>query len=176
MNEYGLNKYTSSQFLDDFKSKEVEIIPYQEAGLYRFQNGTKTKIENRSTGYTMAQLEQMHRRGTVEINLHEDVEHGYCEIGYEDRNFGVRLETKDGKLIDGIMDVAIDVISKIVEMDVEVREKTNDQNENYEEAIAYIDISLNEVELHYYANTVNTEWGAYFIRHEDGAWFFEGLG
>ncbi|MEJ2610968.1 MAG: hypothetical protein P8179_13005 [Candidatus Thiodiazotropha sp.] len=176
MNEYSLNKYKSSEFLDDFKSKNIEIIPYQEAGLYRFQNGKKTKIENRNSSFTMAQLEQLHHRGIVEIKLHEEVEHGYCEVGFEDRNFGVRLETKDGQLIDGIMEIAIDVISKIVEMDSEVREKTKDSNENYEEAIAYIDISLREVELHYYANTVNTEWGAYFVRQENGTWFFEGLG
>ena len=58
MCKYSLERYTSSLFLNDFSSKELKIIPYQEVGLNRIGKGEKTKIVEKSRGYTMVQPEQ----------------------------------------------------------------------------------------------------------------------
>jgi hypothetical protein len=176
MYKYSLEKYSSSLFLDDFNSKEPKIIPHQEAGLYRIHNGKKTKITEKSRGYTMVQLEQMRHRGIVEIYLQEHEEHAFCEIGPDDRSFEVILETQSGIIDEQIIDNAKMIISQIVEMDKETRDRSFDPKNDLEEELAYIDIKLDEVELHYFATTVNTEWGAYFKKKQDGKWHYEGLG
>ena len=176
MKDYSLQKYSSIIYLEEFESTEIKLIPYQEAGLYRFQNGSKEKISDRDRGYQMVELEQMRRRGIVEIYLQEHQEHGFCEIGPEDRKFEVILESKDGAISDGIMAAARTVLSNIVEMDSQARESGSESNENYDEELAYIVVNEREVELHYFANTVNTEWGAFFKMKEDGNWTYEGLG
>lgn len=176
MYKYSLDKYPSSLFLEDFNSTELKIVPYQKAGLYRIQKGKKTEITERGRDYTMVQLEQMRHRGIVEIYLHEQAEHGFCEIGPEDRSFEVILEAQGGRIDEKIMENAKTIISQIVEMDIEARNRSYSPKESSEEELAYIDIKLDEVELHYFATTVNTEWGAYFKKNEDGSWYYEGLG
>jgi len=176
MNEYSLKKYESSLYLNNFNEKEIKIIPYQEAGFFRFHKGKKEKIPNRTRGYTMAELEQMNRRGIVEIHLQEDVEHGFCEIGPEDRSFEVRLESRNGIIPDEVMESARSILANIVEMDSSAREVSSSSDEDYKEELAYIDIKVNDVELHYFANTVNTEWGAFFKRRNSGDWIYDGLG
>ena len=176
MHKYSLSKYPSSLYLNDFNSKELIIVPYQEAGLYRIHKGEKTKIAERNRGYTMVQLEQMRQKGIVEIYLSEHAEHGFCEIGPEDRSFEVILEAEDGCIEGQIIKNAKSIISHIAEMDAEARDRSYKPEENYEEELAYIDVKLDEVELHYFATTVNTEWGAYFKKKEDGSWHYEGLG
>jgi hypothetical protein len=46
----------------------------------------------------------------------------------------------------------------------------------HEEYFAYIYLDDTEIELHYFASTVNTEWSAYFKKRQDGSSHFEGLG
>ena len=181
MNKYSLSKYKSSVYLDDFNTKKIEIIPSQEPGLYYFTNGEKIKItekEQKSRGICTHQLH----------HLYDDVEHGYCEIGPKDRRFGVRLETENGEIKDGVLDLAKKIISQIVEMDAEVRAKQEEVeanlikakldylNEDFEEALAYIDIQLDDVELHYVATTCNTEWGVSFYKDANEQWCYGDLG
>ncbi|MFC3150028.1 hypothetical protein ACFOEK_03225 [Litoribrevibacter euphylliae] len=176
MNKYSLDKYPSSLYLEAFNSSEVKIIPYQEEGLYRIHKGKKTKIAKENRGYTMTQLEQMRQRGIVEIYLSEHAEHGFCEIGPEDRSFEVILEAHNGSVEKQIIENAKAIISRIAEMDTEARDRTYNPQDNYEEELAYIVIKLDKVELHYFATTVNTEWGVYFKKKEDNHWHYEGLG
>ncbi len=176
MQKYSLGKYPSSLYLDDFDSSELKLVPYQEAGLYRIHKGEKTKIAEKSRGYTMAQLEQMRHRGIVEIYLSEHEEYGFCEIGPEDRSFEVILESQNGCIEEQIIENARNIISQIVDLDAEARDRSYNSKYNHEEELAYIDIKVDEVELHYFATSVNTEWGAYFKKKEDGNWHYEGLG
>jgi hypothetical protein len=176
MYKYSLDKYESSLFLNEFINKKLILHPARESGLYRFQKGKRTKIAEVSRGYSAAQLEQMRHKGIVEIYLSEDVEHAFCTLGPEDREFDVRIESKGGKVEEGIMEDARTIISQIVELDKEARDRTHKESEDHEEELAYIDIKHNEVELHYYATTVNTEWGTFFRKSKDGRWTFEGIG
>lgn len=176
MYKYSLDKYPSSLYLDEFNSKELEIIPYQEAGLYRISKGVRTRIGDKPRGHTSVQLEQMRHKGIMEIYLSGHEEFASCEIGPEDRSFEVCLKTQNGTIPSQILENAKYIISNIVEMDLEARNKSFDPNSDYEEELAFIDVKLDEVEFRYYATVVATEWGAYFRLNEDGSWCYKGIG
>ena len=67
------------------------------------------------------------------------------------------------------------VLDNIVAMDSESRRHV-DTETVYDECLAYVEIENSEVHLHYFANTMNTEWGACFLLAADGNWQFESLG
>ena len=98
----------------------------------------------------------------------------YANIQTEHVNFNVFLQATDGVVAPEILQTAEDVLSRIVELDAAMTSRMT--GDSYEEYLAFIDILHDEIELHYYANAVNTEWGAFFVRDEHGDITFDTFG
>lgn len=107
------------------------------------------------------------------IILREYQEQGMCEIGEE---FGIYFPSENNKVDREYIEIAKNVLSQIAELDAEARSITGKDNFDHEEYLAYIEIGKDEIELNYFASTVNTEWGAYFKRQSDGNWRLEKVG
>lgn len=140
MNEFSLDKHTSSYYLNLFREEDIRIYPN---GTGRFRK-----------------------------------EHGWCWIGEEedDLSFGVYFKLIDSRVDDSSIRLAQEILSQIVELDKEARSKTGPDDFDHEEYLMYIEIADEEIVLNYAASTVNTEWGAYFARDEDGSWKYKGMG
>jgi len=54
--------------------------------------------------------------------------------------------------------------------------KAVSKDEEYDEFLNYIEISQEEIHLHYVAGSINADWGAYFTYNSDGKFVFKGLG
>lgn len=161
MNTFRLSNYpyTSSDYRAMFKEEEIAILPYRKGGSYRLENGAFVAAPEAG-------------RGTMHLPTQE--EHGIYKIRAGDLDFDIELESSMGGVYPELVGLAKDVLSQIVEMDSVARSFS--MNFNYDEHLAYIRISRSEVELHYFATTVNTEWGAYFVRDAHGKFQFELLG
>ena len=98
----------------------------------------------------------------------------FVSINTEDVEIDVYLDASGGAVEPELLRTAEEVLSRIVELDAAARAVQTDPI--FEESLAYVDIMREEIELHYYATTVNTEWGAYFVRDEQGEFTFDTLG
>ena len=97
-----------------------------------------------------------------------------ASIKTEYTDFDVYLAATDGVVAPEILQTAEDVMARIVELDAVATAQVT--GECYEEYLAYVDITPEEIELHYFAGSVNTEWGAYFVRDEHGEFTLDTLG
>ncbi|UQN08417.1 hypothetical protein [Deinococcus sp. QL22] len=97
-----------------------------------------------------------------------------ASIKTEHVDFDIYLDAPGGAVAPDILQTAEDVLSRIVELDAAARAMLT--GPSYEEFLAFVDITREEIELHYYADTVNTEWGAFFVRDEHGEFKFDTLG
>ena len=116
---------------------------------------------------------------TIEHSKKDDLssrayQRAYASIKTEHVDFDVHLEAPDGAVAPDILTLAEEVLSRLVELDGAARAVQT--NPTYEEFLWYVDITREEIELHYVANAVNAEWGAYFIRDEHGEFTFDTLG
>ncbi|WP_119672176.1 hypothetical protein [Deinococcus sp. RM] len=116
---------------------------------------------------------------TVQHSAHDDRSsqaygRAYASIKTAHAEFDVYLEAPGGTVAPELLHTAEAVLSRIVELDAAARAVQPDPS--YEEELAYIDITQDDIELHYYAGTVNTEWGAYFVRDAHGKFTFDTLG
>jgi hypothetical protein len=76
-------------------------------------------------------------------------------------------------------------LANIGEMDARAREPVDEENArllaeqgddlNRDIYLAYIHVEHNRVELHYFWDTCNAEFGAIFSRRNDGSWEFIGI-
>lgn len=92
--------------------------------------------------------------------------------------FDVRLTLNEGESISDLLQRAREVISQIVEMDLEANENQQNTIEKYQPYIYEVEINLqdDEVNLEYVSSVVNTAWGMFFRRTEDGKWLFDNVG
>ena len=89
-------------------------------------------------------------------------------------NFQVCLPCENREVAERHIEIAKKVLDDIVELDRQARDRP--RTEDYREHLAYIEIEDDVVQLHYFASTMNTEWGAYFYEQPDGTWVFKHLG
>lgn len=94
--------------------------------------------------------------------------------GAEEMEVDLYFPLEDGVVTPDSVQAARDVLSVIDVLDARARQVPSP--EDHEEHLAYVVIAPTQVQLHYFATTVNTEWGAYFTRGADGSWQFDGLG
>lgn len=67
------------------------------------------------------------------------------------------------------------VLDSIVAMDSESR-RHSDPKARYDEFLGFVEIENDRVHLHYFANTMNTEWGTYFTIQPNGVFQFDSIG
>ena len=91
-------------------------------------------------------------------------------IGEGDLEFEIFMLTEQGRVLPAHVSTARSVLSQIVEMDDAARAVPDLTDDDYDETLAYVVISDAYVELHYFASTVNTEWGIYFTPSGQGGW------
>jgi hypothetical protein len=140
MNKYRLDVNPSSYYASQFRPENVEVVPYRPAG----------SPPNKPGLYLGTRPEQ----GMITIK-------GPSE-------FAVCLPSKAGRIRDGDIETAREVLNQIAEMDAEAR--ALDDGQDYEEELACVEIAVGEVRLHYVASTCNTEWAISFWRRPGGAW------
>jgi hypothetical protein len=162
MNKYRIDNKPAEYYLDQFKPENIEVLPYREAGFYLLKKG---KLEQADDS----------RKGRA-YHFSEQLPQGVATIlyGFDDLDFDINFPVKDGKVDTLFINLAKEILAQLPALDSRAREVPTDFD--HEEHLAYIDVSESEIELHYFASTVNTEWGAYFKRMTDGSWNFEGLG
>ena len=92
--------------------------------------------------------------------------------------FDVRLTLNEGESTSDLLQRAREVISQIVEMDLEANENQQNTIEKYQPYIYEVEINLqdDEVNLEYVSSVVNTAWGMFFRRTEEGKWLFDNIG
>jgi hypothetical protein len=100
---------------------------------------------------------------------------GIATIGEGDLEFEVLMPTEAGHIPPRHVATARSVLSQIVEMDDAARAVPNPTDHDFDEALTYVVIGNADVELHYYATTVNTEWGIYFTPNGQGGWDCRGF-
>jgi len=159
MNQFRLSKHPSSYYRALFEQGIVEVRPALAAGYYQFGNGTMVKVQDRSPN---------------SMHLSAKPEQGFVKIDADDLEFEIYLEAANSAVFPEVLQLAKDVLLQIVEMDEIARSRPMDFD--YEEHLAYVNITRSEIELHYFASTVNTEWGAYFVRDANGTFQFDCLG
>lgn len=156
MNKYSLDTRPSSYYLEQFREERIEILPYLAAGMYKAINGKLVRVEREGMHFSERQEQGIHK---IQADFFE---------------FDIYFPSRNSKIDSKFIAAARTVLSCVVELDQKARSVPS--SDEYEEHLAYIDISEEEIELHYFASTVNTEWGAYFTFKEDGTWEFQGLG
>lgn len=125
--------------------REDEITTYQ-LSTYPQTSADDLRLY-REAGLTIEHSEQNDRSSRA-------YQRAYAVINTEDVEFDVYLDASGGALEPELLNLAEAVLSRIVELDAAARAVQTDPR--YEESLAYVDI------------TVNTEWGAYFVRDEQG--------
>lgn len=145
--------------------REDEITTYQ-LSTYPQTSADYLRLYHEA-GLTVAHSEQDDRSSRA-------YQRAYASINTEDVEFDVYLDASGGALEPELLNLAEEVLSRIVELDAAARAVQTDPS--YEESLAYVDITREEIELHYDATTVNTEWGAYFVRDQGGDFLFDTLG
>ena len=92
--------------------------------------------------------------------------------------FDVRLTLNEGESTSDLLQRAREVISQTVEMDLEANENQQNTIEKYQPYIYEVEINLqdDEVNLEYVSSVVNTAWGMFFRRTEEGKWLFDNIG
>ncbi|MGM8890980.1 hypothetical protein ACS8FA_09045 [Psychrobacter sp. 1Y1] len=105
-------------------------------------------------------------KGTAELNI---------IIANE---FDVRLTLNEGEHTFDLLQRAREVMSQIVEMDLEAHENQQNTIEKYQPYIYEVEINLqdDEVNLEYVSSIVNAAWGMFFRRTKEGKWFFDNIG
>lgn len=159
MNKYRLSKHPSSYYCALFFEEAIVVHSYREGGYYLIENGKLLKVNEGFPG---------------SIRLSVEPEHGFFSIKAGELEFDIYLESSDLSIPPEVIELTRDVLSHIVEMDTAARSRPDQID--YEEQLAYVNISRSEIELHYYSTTVNTEWGAYFKRDANGTFQFDTLG
>ena len=92
--------------------------------------------------------------------------------------FDVRLTLNEGESTSDLLQRAREVMSQIVEMDLEANENQQNTIEKYQPYIYEVEINLqdDEVNLEYVSSVVNTAWGMFFRRTKEGKWLFDNIG
>ena len=92
--------------------------------------------------------------------------------------FDVRLTLNEGESTSDLLQRAREVMSQIVEMDLEANENQQNTIEKYQPYIYEVEINLqdDEVNLEYVSSVVNTAWGMFFRRTKEGKWVFDNIG
>ena len=92
--------------------------------------------------------------------------------------FDVRLTLNEGEPTSDLLQRAREVMSQIVEMDLEANENQQNTIEKYQPYIYEVEINLqdDEVNLEYVSSIVNTAWGMFFRRTKEGKWLFDNIG
>ncbi|MEM9263322.1 MAG: hypothetical protein AAGA22_07070, partial [Pseudomonadota bacterium] len=86
----------------------------------------------------------------------------------DDRYFEVSIGLTSDELPDRMRRRAALAIEKIIELDEAARSIPTEHD--HHEALAYLDIRAAEVRLHYWSDTVNTEWDVVFSFDDQGMW------
>jgi hypothetical protein len=95
---------------------------------------------------------------------------GVAAIGEGDLQFEILMPTEHERIPQRHVSTARSVLSQIVAMDNAARALPDVTDDDYDEVLAYVVISDDYVELHYFASTVNSEWGVYFTPSRQGDW------
>ncbi|MGO2020072.1 hypothetical protein [Psychrobacter sp. FME61] len=92
--------------------------------------------------------------------------------------FDVRLTLNEGEPTSDLLQRAREVMSQIVEMDLEANKNQQNTIEKYQPYIYEVEINLqdDEVNLEYVSSIVNTAWGMFFRRTKEGKWLFDNIG
>jgi len=92
--------------------------------------------------------------------------------------FDVRLTLNEGEPTSDLLQRAREVMSQIVEMDLEANKNQQNTIEKYQPYIYEVEINLqdDEVNLEYVSSVVNTAWGMFFRRTKEGKWLFDNIG
>ena len=92
--------------------------------------------------------------------------------------FDVRLTLNEGESTSDLLQRAREVMSQIVEMDLEANKNQQNTIEKYQPYIYEVEINLqdDEVNLEYASSVVNTAWGMFFRRTKEGKWLFDNIG
>lgn len=161
MNKYKL-KGAGRYYLDMFDEKDITISEYLPAGYYKIVDGQYIETDKKDTEGKYYEAEQL---AEAAFNINE-----------EDYDFEIYFPVENGKIEQEYLGLIKNVLANLPELDSYARSLSS--KVDYEENLAYINLSKGgqNVHLHYFATTINTEWGVYFTFKKDGTWRYETLG
>ena len=160
MDKYRIDKFPVSYYLNQFKAEDIEVLPYREAGYYLIEKGELKKVES-STNEKADHFSEQLPQGIVTISYGED-------------EFDIYFPVEKGVVDMRFIALAKEILAELPSLDAIARKVPSEFD--HEEHLAYLCLGDSEIELHYFASTVNTEWSVYFKKQQDEAWHFEGLG
>jgi len=153
MSRYALSKHSSSYYLKQFREDRIEIQPAREAGVYAIIGGELVKAAANTTSG---------------LSLEASPGAGILTIETDRSSFDLCFPCEGKRVEAQFIQIGREVLGQIVEMDDAARVLSHDKH--YKEELAYVDLAAEQIELHYFANTVNAEWSVFFRRTEEGRW------
>ncbi|MDR6502027.1 hypothetical protein J2785_005207 [Burkholderia ambifaria] len=132
MNKYALDTQPSSYYLGQFTGSPLEIQPHREARRYKIEHGEFVGADERDSSA---------------IFLPSCSERGCCKIKADFFDFEIYVPSCDSRIDHRFISITRDVLGNIVEMDAAARSLPKEMD--YEEYLAYVDISPDEVEFHF---------------------------
>ncbi|MBM3966025.1 MAG: hypothetical protein FJ308_13325 [Planctomycetes bacterium] len=159
--DYRLDSNPQAFYSSQFSPNSVFFVPFRAQGSYQLvDNGWVPASDE--VNLPVHCLNEQREQAAIKIN-------GPMEFSISVPCTGRNITPKQ------ISDMKF-VLDNIVAMDCESRRQISEPETVYDECLAYVEIENSEVHLHYFANTMNTEWGAYFLLGTDGDWKFQTLG
>ncbi len=138
--------YFIEEFLDQFDENIFELYPEREEGNYALIDGKEVLVPESYKGISYYLF---HRR-----------EHVSWYLGDEDNGFEIIIYTDKGSIPKKTISLIKPTLKILHELDSIARSEPDDFD--HKEELAYITIDENIVILCYYATTVNTEWDVVF--------------
>lgn len=154
-----LSKHPSSFYLRQFHEEAIEILPSRGAGYYRVEEGELVRVTE-DTPHA--------------IQLDESPGGGILTIEAGDSSFDLCFPCEDGQVVPQTIDTGREVLGQIGGLDAAAREAAGRERCASAE-LAFVEVGLQKVELHYCASTENAEWVAVFQKAADADWTLGGI-
>jgi len=158
-NTFRLSQLPPNYFLDSFEKTKIDIRPFREGGHFR----------KRGKGYVRVETP------TNDSRYFEPLpEIGFCTVGEGDFEIEIYFDSVNGQVSQHLIPIAREILKSLIELDSLARSQPDDFDND--ELLAYINFSETEVKLHYFATTVNSEWSVLFKRTAPGIFEYVRLG
>lgn len=158
--DYRLDSRPQDFYSAQFSVDRIFFVPFRAQGPYQLVDNDWVPASD-AIGSSVFVLNEQREQAAIKIK-------GPVE-------FSISVPTQESRITQKQIGEMKFVLENIVAMDCESRRHVKSKT-NYDECLAYVEIENSEVHLHYLANTVNTEWGAYFLLRGDNKWEFDSLG
>lgn len=154
-----LSKRPSSFYLKQFHEEDIEVLPTRQAGYYRVEEGELVRVTE-DTPHA--------------IHFGESPGGGILTIEDGNSSFDLCFPCEDGHVLAQAVGIGREVLGRIGGLDSTARAAAG-QNRSAGAELAFVEVGLQQVALHYCGCAEYTEWCAVFLKVEqsDADWTLE---